>query len=416
MVKDLSLTRFENNLKVARIDTLFTTKKVVFGCESITKISEEVKEYNPKKIFLVTDKNLLNIGLVDSILKPLEKEKIDITLHEVVSEPSVESVSKAVEEVRKNKCDLVIGFGGGSSLDTAKTAAIMAKNNDTIEKYLARLPNPFEDKFKEKGLPLILVPTTAGTGSENSAGAVIIDGQYKTWIASRFLYPDVAIVDPLLTVSVPAKTTASCAMDALSHAVEAFMVVALSNPWCDSFALEAIKLISKYLRKAYHNGNDLEARWYLCWAAHLGGWTAQFTWGPATVGHLTAEAIGPKYGIPHGLICGIALPYAMKFNLPAIPDRLKMIAVAMGENVGELSEHEAAKKGIQSIIRLMEDVDLPLSLKEVNIPRVDLHDLAEYIVKERQYLYDIPRLSPRKFTSENIQGLLEDMWHGRYEI
>jgi alcohol dehydrogenase class IV len=106
----------------------------------------------------------------------------------------------------------------------------------------------------------------------------------------------------------------------------------------------------------------------------------------------------------------------MKFNLPAIPDRLKMIAVAMGENVGELSEHEAAKKGIQSIIRLMEDVDLPLSLKEVNIPRVDLHDLAEYIVKERQYLYDIPRLSPRKFTSENIQGLLEDMWHGRYEI
>lgn len=410
----MSLGKYEENLAIARIDYLHTTPRVIAGAESMSKVGEEAKRLGGKKTLVVTDKIIRKQGFPERAVEFLKAQGLNADVFDdIPGEPTIDSLRNAADYMKKNKYDSVVGIGGGAVIDTAKTCAIMVTNPGDVKDYAATVETAWEDKVKNKGVPLIVLPTTAGTGSENTGGIMIIDGDYKTWIGSLYAYPTVAILDPTLTLTMPQRMTAGSGMDALSHALEGYMIEALANPWAESFALEAIRRISQHLRKAYHDGKNLQARWNMSWAAHIAGWVAMYTCGPATLGHCLSEALGSKYKIPHGAMCGICLPYAMEFNLPAIPERLAAVASAMGEDVTGMSSHDAAYKAVEAVLALMKDVDIPTSMKPYNPPASDVAKLGEYVAKERQYMYNIPRLNPRKFTVENITEVLQKMWAGK---
>jgi len=414
----LSLTNFENNLLMARVFQWDQTGRGCFGNGATKRVGKLAKWLGAGKVDVITDEVLEKVGVVEKVLVPLKKEGLTVAVYNGAGqEPTMESMREAVEFVRKNPCDVLIGVGGGACMDTAKIAAVMQNNPGDPEKYLG-----LEEDVLKKGIPTILVPTTAGTGSEFSNFAVVIKKEYgdmslKTWWWGKALFVDVALIDPCLTLTCPPKQTAGSGMDALSHVIEALMS-RLSMPFSDALALEAVKLISENLRRAYHRGEDLEARWALSLAASIGGMVIAHPWigGPAIMGHMTAEALGPNYNIPHGLACGVCLPYAMKYNLPGCADKLSMVASAMGEDVSGLSTREAAFKSIEAVINLMKDIDMPTSLKEIpesTFKKEDIPEFAKYLVEVRQYEYGMPATNPRKLTLKNVTEFLENLYEGQ---
>jgi alcohol dehydrogenase class IV len=408
------LSLFKENLALMRINEFQNPQKMVFGVGASEKVGEEAKRLGANRVFVVSDENIEKVGILGKILQSLREKNLDVKLHKIsAAEPTMDSATTVATAVRLEKYDLVVGVGGGSCLDSAKLAAAMATNPGNVQEYCARVKGDTKE-VKNETLPKVLIPTTAGTGSESSNTLVIIEHEYKTWITDNKILADVAIVDPTLTLTLPAKMTAGTGVDALSHVVEALMSVQ-ANPISDALALEAARLIFKSLRKAYHHGEDIEARWNMSLAATLGGWVIGFPWvgGPATIGHCVSEAVGSKYKIPHGVACGIALPYAMEYNFPLLIDKFAVVSTVIGEETGGMTKRDAAYNAIEATLRLMDDVDTPISLKEVGVPREDLKLLAEYVVKERQYMYDLKALNPRRLTLENVTQLLEKMWEGK---
>jgi alcohol dehydrogenase class IV len=410
----MSLDSFEKNLWIARTVEFGNPEKIIFGVNCVGKIGVEAKHLEAKKAVLVTERTMKNIGILEKITEPIEKEGINYELYEVpTKEPDMDTARSVVAAVREHKYDLVIGVGGGSCMDLAKLAATMAENPGDVSDYCARVKGEVK-KLEQKTLPKILVPTTSGTGSECSNTLVVIDEDYKTWITDNKLLANVAIIDPTLALTMPPRVTAGTGMDALSHSIEG-LLSRMSNPISDALAFQAVKMISGNLRTAYNYGKDLEARWNMSLAASLGGWVIGFPWvgGPANLGHCIAEAIGSKYRIPHGVACGLVLPYIMEFNLPACTKRLAEIANVMDEDVSGGSIHDDAIESVKAVRRLMRDVELPTSLKEIGtFPKEDIQDFARYLVEERQYMYDLEHYNPRRLTLENITELLEVMWKG----
>lgn len=399
-----------------RINEFQNPRKMVFGVGAAERVGEEAKRLGANRVFVVSDENIEKVGILSKILKSLREKDLEVKLHKIsAAEPTMDSANTVVDTVRLGKYDSVVGVGGGSCLDSAKLAAVMATNPGNAQEYCARAKGDVKE-VKNRTLPKILIPTTAGTGSESSNTLVIIEQEYKTWITDNKILAEVAMVDPTLTLTLPAKMTAGTGVDALSHVVEALMSVQ-ANPISDALSLAAVKLIFKSLRMAYHHGEDIEARWNMSLAATLGGWVIGFPWvgGPATIGHCISEAVGSKFNIPHGVACGIALPYAMEYNFPLLVDKLATVATAMGEDLGGLTKRAASFKSIEATLKLMEEIDMPISLREVGVPEEDLKPLAEYLVNERQHLYNLEALNPRKLTLENVTQLLEKMWKGRIQ-
>jgi alcohol dehydrogenase class IV len=404
----------ENSLVVGRTIEFQNPQKMILGVGAIDRVGKEAKRLLGEKILVISDENIEKAGILSKILKKLEEKELDINLYKIpVSEPTLDSTRTISDTVRQEKYDVVIGVGGGSCLDSAKLAAMAATNMRDVWEYCAKVRGEIRE-VENKTLPKILVPTTAGTGSEASNTLVIIEQEYKTWITDNKLLAEVAIVDPALSLSLPPRMTAGSGMDALSHAVEALMSIQ-ANPVSDGISMEAVRLVFSSLRSAYHHGEDLEARRNMSLAATLGGWVIGFPWvgGPATIGHCVSEAVGPKYKIPHGVACAIALPYAIEYNLPLLIEKLARAASVVIEDANSLTMREAAFKFVEATLDLMEDVDIPTSLKEEGVPKADLKPLAENIVKERQYLYNLQAYNPRRLTLKNVTQLLEKMWEGR---
>lgn len=400
-------------MKIARIAMFDQPRRIIFATGAVEQfLGAEAKRLGGKNVVVVTDKGVRKAGMADTAADLLKKQKnFDVSIYDEISaEPSAESIRVAVEFGREGKYDLVVGIGGGATLDTAKMMAVCLTNPGDAMTYV----NPVEDRTKEPAKPKILIPTTSGTGSEVSNYSVVIEGLYKTWAASSNLLADVAIVDPLMAISCPPKQTAGSAMDALSHNVEA-LICREANPISDAQALEGTKLVIGYARRAYHAGDDLEARWNMAVAATLGGAVIAYPWigGPAILGHCIAEAIGPRWGIPHGAACGVVLPYILQFNLPACVEKLAYVSKqVLEDDVYGLNQREAALTFIHSIKALMEDIELPTNLKQLDIPREDLDDFGEYVFKERQHIYGLPRFNPRKLTVENTKQLMHLMYEG----
>ena len=358
---------------------------VYLGTDSLAKLSVEVEKMGVKKIFLITDKGLMNAGVSQKVGDCLAGNGVEITVYsEAEREPSVENVEKAAHELKKGAYDLVIGLGGGSPLDVAKGSAVLANNEGSILDYVG------VDLIPKPGLPLVLIPTTAGTGAEVTKNAIFTDvkAQLKKGIVSEYLLPRVAIVDPKLTVSVPAKITAATGMDALTHAIESY-TSPKATIQTDLYALEAIKLISGNLRRVVSDGSDLEAREKMA----AGSMFAGISLANAGVGavHALAYPLGGQFGISHGLANALLLPYVMEFNIIGDLEKFKNVAAAMGQVVKGKCVREAAFMALTAVQELSKDIGIPQSLKEVEVPKEALEELSLAAVDVKRLLNNNPR-------------------------
>jgi alcohol dehydrogenase len=366
-------------------------KKIVFGCGSISGLVGQVRELRAKKPFIAIDGNLAKLGMRDKILEMFEREGMKAVLYDkVLPEPPLEQADEGAKLALKGKCDIVIGIGGGSAMDVAKAVAVVAAHGAQAKDFLGlnKVPGP--------GIPTIMVPTTAGTGSEVTFTAVFVrhDLRKKEGMNSVFMYPDLALLDPELTVSLPPQPTAASGMDALCHAIESYTSVIASSA-SEMFSLEAIGLIAENLRTCVHNGKDLEARE----GQMLGSLYAGIGLANAGVGaaHSLSYPLGGKYGISHGVANTLMLPRIMEYNLPGALEKFAVVAEVMGENTEGLSVRDAAMLAVEAVDVLIEDCGIATGLEELGIPEEDFPEMARVAMTVARPLEN----NPRKVTLED---------------
>ncbi|MCP8969862.1 iron-containing alcohol dehydrogenase [Ectobacillus ponti] len=357
------------------------------GWGSLSQLLPEVEKYAPKKILVVTDPVLEQIGLSQRVSNPLQEQGYEVVVYtDVAPEPPLAIGEKLVSFTREGGFDMVIGVGGGSALDLAKLAAVLAAHEGTAGDYLNLSGTK---KVEKKGLPKILIPTTSGTGSEVTNIAVLSLETTKDVVAHDYLLADVAIVDPELTVSVPPRVTAATGVDALTHAVEAYISVNAS-PATDALALQAIRLIGRSLRKAVADGGDKQARIDMSEGSFLAG-LSFFNAGVAGV-HALAYPLGGQFHIAHGESNAVLLPYVMGYIRSSCTKRLADVLNALGGNSSYLSEEEASYKCIEELERLVRDVGIPHTLQGFAIPETALESLTQDGVQQKRLLARSPML------------------------
>ncbi len=377
-----------------------TTRRILFGLGAVEKIGTEAQILKAKKILIITDPGVIQAGLLESITAPLQALGIAFSIFDGVEpDPRIEVVEKSVEKAKQEGIDVIIGFGGGSSLDIAKVTSIMITNQAKIDSFFGidLVPSP--------GLPVILVPTTAGTGSEVTPIAILSDTKekLKKGIVSPTLFPEVAIVDPKLTVGLPPSVTAFTGMDALTHAIEAYVSINATD-LSDLLAIGAMELISKNIRMAYANGENLSARSKMMEGSLIAG----ISFANAGVGavHALAYPLGGEFHLAHGLTNTLMLPYIMRYNTLACPDRFARMAKAFGENIEGLSDLEAAEAAVKFVERLSDDLRVPRRLRDVGVPENAIPGLAEAAMKVTRLLAN----NPRKMTLEDANAIYKSAY------
>lgn len=373
------------------------------GWGALEQLVPEVDRYAPKKILVVTDPMLAKIGLTDKVSEPLKESGYDVTLYtEVVPEPPLETGEHLAIFAREHGFDMVIGVGGGSALDLAKLAAIMATHEGPVADYLNLTGTR---SIEKKALPLILIPTTSGTGSEVTNIAVLSLETTKDVVTHDNLLASVAIVDPALTVSVPPKVTAATGIDALTHAVEAYISVNAS-PATDGLALHAIRLIARSLRTAVENGEDEQARTDMSQGSFLAG-LAFFNAGVAGV-HALAYPLGGQFHIAHGDSNAVLLPYVMSYIRKSCMKRMADILDALGGNSSFLSEEQASYKCVDELKRIVQDVGIPSTLAGFDVPESALDSLTADGIKQKRIL----ARSPLPLEEADIRKIYQSAFDG----
>ena len=374
-----------------------TVRRIVSGCGCLENLGDEIKRIPGKKALVITDPGIKAAGLLDVMAKALESANIPyLFFAEVEPEPSIEVVAASLAAAKAFGPDVIIGFGGGSSLDISKITSVMLTNDGPIEKYFGMelVPNP--------GIPLVLIPTTAGTGSEMTSICVLSDtkNKVKKGIVSEYMFARVVLLDPLLTIGLPPAVTAMTGMDALVHAIESYTGVR-ATVFTDTLNLQAIQMVAANLRKAYANGDNREARENMLYASCLAGMAFSNT--QNGLDHALALAIGGKFHLPHGLLTAFILPWVMEYNLPANPQKFIQIARAFGENTDGLPEIEAARLSVKAIKSLLTDMDISYKLSQYNIPREEIPGLAKAAIGAVRLISN----NPRKATEKDVIKLLE---------
>lgn len=381
-----------------------TAKRILFGVGAAEKVGEEAKKLGFKKAGIICGPTVRKVGLVNVVTESLEKAGVSYEVWDGVEpEPRVEVADRAAEFARQGKFDVLIGVGGGSALDTTKAAAVLMNNPGSVKQYLgAEIPNPPK--------PMILMPTTSGTGSEVSNAAVfaIPEEEFKYVLYSPLLYPDLAIVDPKLTMTMPPKVTAQSGMDALCHAVEAYVSLQAS-PVTDVLALKAIELIAKSLRKAYANGDNLEARRDMAYASLIAG--LAFGNAGTVLAHAAGHAFSYRYHVPHGIAVAVMLPYVLEFNIISNLEKHVEIACRLGENVSGLSMRDAALRAALAVKKLLIDLDLPTNLKDLGFKKDEVELVAKDVFKSKAHV----ARNPRKVTMDGVIKLYERAYEGILE-
>jgi len=367
---------------------------LITGAGASAQVGEEIGKLKVKKALIVTDQVLVKLGALDGVKQTLQQSRVPFAVFDAVfTEPTADFVREGLKVYRENRCDFLLAFGGGSAIDTAKAIAVMATNTGSIEDYQG------PGKIPQKGAPLIAVPTTAGTGSEVTPFTIITDTRrdVKMLIGSPFLTPDVAIVDPLLTLSMPRSLTAATGIDALTHAIEAYVSVK-AQPMSDIFCLSAIELIAGNLKQAWTEGSNIGARE----KTMLGALQAGIAFGNSSVAlvHGMARPIGAYFHVPHGASNAALLGVVMEFSLSGNPTRYAHIARAMGEDVGGRDDMEAARRGVAAVQKLIKDIKVS-SLRELGVEREKLEELAPRMAEDA-LASGSPANNPRPATKEEI--------------
>ena len=362
--------------------TLLQPQKIVFGTGCIETFVEDYKKMGLQRLFVLTAPPIL--PLIEEPLASLKAAGVSIeTFQNILAEPTVNDFEKILEVARQFKADSVVGIGGGSVLDVTKLVAAFINSEQQVE-------DCFGTGFiKQKGLWFACLPTTAGTGSEVSPNAILLDERdhLKKGIVSPFLIADAAYVDPKLTWTVPAKVTADTGMDALTHCIEAY-TNKFAHPSVDIYALQGIRLIAANLERAVKNGKDQEAREALAFGSLYGG----LCLGPVNTAavHALSYPLGGEFHIPHGLSNAILLPSVMKFNMPANVKRHAEVAIALGCESGK-NDEETAQRGVEFIYRLAEAVGIPKKLTDLGIPQTAVPGMAKAAMQVQRLLKNNPR-------------------------
>jgi len=371
--------------------------KVIFGEGISLDFTHELAQLSAGKYFLVSDKIIRDIGLVKQVKDGLAAGDVHISgeFFDVPQDASIICVKEISRQAVETGAEGLIAIGGGSVIDAAKAANFtFSEGGDLIEDYsgAATLTRPLK--------PLVVIPTTAGTGSECTLAAVIYDTENKVKLAfsDGFLLPNLAVLDPVMTRSMPPGLTASTGMDALTHAVEAYIGVDAS-PHADALGVAAIEYIFKYLVKATTNGEDLEARGAMLIAANMAG--ISFSHSMCGCVHGMAHAAGGMARIPHGIANGIFLPHGMEYNFEEGKEKFAKLAPVMGEDISGCSVDDAARKAIEAVRKLTGKLNelgaLPLRLRDVGVSEDDLEKIAEGAEEDGSCIYN-----PREVVAEEI--------------
>jgi alcohol dehydrogenase class IV len=393
--------------------TFHSAGQLLFGRDAVLQVGAIAARLGARRVLIVTDPMLVGAGVLERVRQPLAACGFALeTFSGGEPEPSMRAADECIALSRQFKPDAFVGLGGGSNMDLAKITATVMAHGGSPRDYVG------DDKIPGPIAPLICVPTTAGTGSEVSAASVLTDteNKMKVGILSNYLRPRVALVDPLLTVSCPAKVTADSGIDALTHAIEAYTAVDNEafplpagertvyqgkHPFGDLMAEKAISLIGSFLRRAVKDGSDVEARDGMALGATLAG-LAFSNVGVAAV-HALEYPVGGATHCSHGRGNGLLLPYVMRFNLPARPRQFAQIARLLAEDMTGLDEAQAAERAITAVEKLRTDIGIPTRLRELGVRREQLRLFAEKAFGIRR----IMRVNPRQPTIEDLEGILQ---------
>lgn len=370
-------------------------KKVFSGKGSIGEIKSIVAATGAKSVCLMTDKGVAGCGLADLPAKVLEECQVAVTLiDDIAREPSVYDVKSTYDKLQADNVDMIAAIGGGSVIDMAKIMSVAMTNEKLIEDLRA------DGAIVNPSIPMVAIPTTSGTGAEATANAIFLypEEDLKVGIVHEYMIPDFVILDVSVTCGLPPALTASTGVDALCHAVEAYISV-LSNPFCEMFSLKAVELICRSIEKAYQNGSDMAAREDM----QLGSFYAGLclTTSSTVAVHALSYPLGGKYHIPHGVSNAILLPYVMEANLECCREQFTTLAPYMIPGVESSPKEEWPQMVVDYLFDLMKKLDIPDSLTGFGVMPEDLDYLTDNAVKVERLLLK----NPKKLSKEDIKNI-----------
>jgi alcohol dehydrogenase class IV len=375
--------------------TFQAPSNILFEAGASRKIAELAEQYGASRIMLVTDKGVRAAGLTGDAEAALSAARISVTIFDdVVADPPSHVIESAAALCRDQKIELVLSIGGGSALDTAKLVAYLAKSPDRLDDIYG------VGLVKGQRLPLILVPTTAGTGSEVTPIAIVTTPTTeKKGVVSPRLIPDWAVLDPELTLVLPSHITVATGIDAMVHAIEAYTSKVKKNPMSDQLARQALALLSSNIRRVCKDGRDFEARSQMLLGSMLAGMA--FANAPVAAVHALAYPIGAIFHVPHGLSNALVLPHVLEFNLPAAEALYAELAGIVKPGLQATSSRDRARAFIDEMISIGQDCTVPVSLSAVGITQDDLKKLAEDAMKQTRLLVN----NPRQLTFEDAYAI-----------
>ncbi|MDM0451584.1 L-threonine dehydrogenase [Clostridium perfringens] len=368
----------------------------LMGADCLKDAGDQLGELGFKKALIVTDKVLGQIGIVKKVTDVLDNKNIEYAIYdETKPNPTVKNVNDGLALLKEKECDFVISLGGGSAHDCAKGIALLATNGGEIKDYEG------VDKSKKPQLPMVGINTTAGTGSEMTLFAIITDEErhIKMALVDKHLTPIIAVNDPMLMLAMPKSLTAATGMDALTHAIEAYVSTA-ATPITDACVEKAIELISNYLVNAVENGQDVEARDMMAYAEYLAG----MAFNNASLGyvHAMAHQLGGFYNLPHGVCNAILLPHVQEYNKSTSASRLAKIAKIMGGNIEGLTDEQGADLCIDMIKSLSQTIGIPEGLGVLGVKESDFETLATNALNDACSL-----TNPRKGNLEEVIAIFK---------
>jgi len=367
-----------------------------FGCGTLKSLPDRIRTLGASKAFLVTDPGVKAAGVLAQVEHHLQAASIEFAVCDRVKRDSGSAlIDETAAELKKSGCDIVVGIGGGSSLDTAKAVAALATNPGSALEYVGL------HKVRTRPLPTVAIPTTAGTGSEVTLWSVFTDESraVKVAIGGIMIYPSVALCDPELTLGLPPALTAATGMDALAHAIECFTNNAC-QPISASLALKAIELIGANLRSAVLNGRNIEARYAMMLASTMAGMAMN----PTRLGlaHALAMPLGSwDLHVPHGVVLAVTLPFVMEFNYLAEPERFVDVARALGVAVQGLPVLEAARRSVEAVRELARDIGIPRGLSAFGVREEHVGKVVEEAMKSG----NVP-VNPRRADADDLARIL----------
>ena len=389
-----------------------STQRVVFGPGSVNQLNDILADLHAKRVFIITDPGLKKAGILEKVTTVINKNDLEIEIFaEAQPEPTIEVALECFEYAKsKQDTDVIIGLGGGSSIDLAKVTALLMAHGGHPRDYFGefKVPGPVAQ--------MIAIPTTAGTGSEVTSVAVVNDTEnhLKVGISDNYLRPTVALLDPELTLGLPAYVTACSGIDALTHAIEAYTAKPYSSvvadgkilfqgsqPVSDALAFQAIELIAENLVLAVRQGSNLEARSNMLMASMLAGMA--FSNAGTALSHALAYPIGGLVHSPHGEVTGLMMPYVMNFNSSVVPEKMIKIANAFGIQTHYMNKLDAAKAAGAAVLQLLKDIGLPTNLNQIGIKEENIEEIGRKTLGISRLVRNNPRIPTEKDLIELVR-------------